>query len=118
MIEGTWKLISGEQNGEEEPKEDIERSKLVIDGNQHTVTIGDAVLRGTHTLDATKTPMTIDADDSAGPFEGMSLKGIFNVEDDVLTVCFAAPDQPRPTEFTTKSKKAVLMHVWKKESSE
>jgi hypothetical protein len=30
--------------------------------------------------------MTIDAADTAGPFEGMSLKGIFKIEDDLLTV--------------------------------
>ena len=108
MIEGTWKLISGEQNGEAEPQEDLERSSLVIEGNQHTVTIGEAVLKGTHTLDTSGDPMTIDASDTAGPFEGMSLKGIYRVEDDEFTVCFAAPGEDRPTEFTTKNGKATI----------
>ena len=114
MIEGTWKLIGGEQNGEDEPQEDLARSELVITGNEHTVTIGDAVLKGTHALDTSQTPMTIDASDTAGPFQGMSLKGIFKVEGDVLTVCFAPPDEPRPTEFTTKNGKATLMHIWQR----
>ena len=91
MITGTWKLLRGEQNGEPEPQEDLDRSKLEIVDNQHTVTIGDAVLKGSHSLNASNDPMTIDSVDSAGPFEGMALKGIFKLDADVLTVCFAAP---------------------------
>lgn len=115
MIEGTWKLIRGEQNGEDEPQEDLPRSSLVIKGDEHTVTIGDAVLKGTHKLDSSATPMTIDATDTAGPFEGMSLKGIFKVENDELTVCFAAPGEDRPATFSTKDGKATLMHVWRRQ---
>ncbi len=116
MIEGTWDLIGGEQNGEAEPAEDLERSSLIIEGDRHTVTIGDAVLMGTHALDTSQSPMTIDANDTAGPFEGMSLQGIFKVENDVLTVCFAAPGEQRPADFTTKEQKATLLHVWKRQT--
>ena len=116
MIEGTWKMIGGEQNGQDEPPEDVQRSTLEIAGNQHTVTVGDAVLKGTHELDTSQTPMTIDSSDTAGPFEGMSLKGIFTLEGDVFTVCFAAPDAPRPMEFTTKDGKATILHVWKRQA--
>lgn len=115
MIEGSWKLIGGEQNGQDEPEEDIQRSTLEIVGNQHTVTVGDAVMKGTHKLDTSQNPMTIDSTDTAGPFENMSLKGIFKLEDDVVTLCFGAPDGERPTEFTTKDGKAAILHVWKRQ---
>lgn len=115
MLEGTWEMIRGEQNGQDEPEEDIKRSTLKIEGNQHTVTVGDAVLTGTHTLDTSQTPMTIDSTDTAGPFEGMSLKGIFTLADDVFTVCFGAPDGDRPTQFTTKDGGAIILHVWKRQ---
>ena len=114
MIEGRWELIGGEQNGEDEPQEDLARSSLVIEGNHHTVTIGDAVLKGTHTLDTSQSPMAIDAEDTAGPFEDMSLKGIFKVDGDELTICFAPPGNDRPAEFSTKEGKAALMHVWRR----
>ena len=116
MIQGHWKLICGETNGQDEPEEDIERSTLVIVGNQHTVTVGEAVMKGTHTIDPTQHPMTIDSTDTAGPFENISLKGIFKMEDDVLSICFGAPDGERPTEFTTKDGKATILHVWKRQS--
>ena len=114
MLEGTWKLMSGEQNGQDESAEDVKNSKLEIIGDQHCVTVGEAVMKGTHKLDTSQTPMTIDSTDTAGPFENMSLKGIFKLESDLFTVCFAAPAAERPTEFTTKDGKATLLHVWKR----
>ena len=116
MIEGTWKLISSEQNGQDEPEKVAKNPKLEIVGDQHTVTMGDAVRKGTHKLDTSQTPMTIDVSDTTGPFENMTLKGIFKLEDDVYTACFGAPDGERPTEFTTKDGQASFMHVWKRQS--
>jgi uncharacterized protein (TIGR03067 family) len=116
MIEGTWKLISGEQEGHDEPEDVIKLSKLEIAGDQHTVSIGDAVMRGTHKLDTSQDPMTIDSMDSAGRFKNVSLKGIFKLEDDVFSVCFGKPGGSRPTEFTTRDGKASILHVWRRQS--
>lgn len=115
MLEGNWVMVSGAQDGQEIPADELHKFRLVIVDNQHTVTWAEAELKGTHELDTTQIPMTIDATDTAGPFEGMSLKGIFKVEDDLFTVCFAAPDADRPLEFTTKDGSATLLHVWKRQ---
>ena len=116
MLEGIWVMVSGEQDGQDIPEDKLKLSRLQIVGNQHTVTWADAVLKGTHELDTSQTPMTIDSTDTAGPFEGMSLKGIYTLEDDVFTVCFAAPGKDRPTEFTTRDGHATILDVWKRQS--
>ena len=112
MLEGNWVLVSGEQDGQVIPESEIHRYRMVIKGNQHTVTWAEAELKGTHELDTSQTPMTIDATDTAGPFEGMSLQGIFKIDDGLFTVCFSAPGAERPTEFTTQDGKATILHVW------
>ncbi|TWU27648.1 hypothetical protein [Bythopirellula polymerisocia] len=68
MIEGTWKRMSGEQNGLDEPVEEVERARLEIVGNQHIITVGEKGMKGTHKLDPTQTPMRINSTDMAGPF--------------------------------------------------
>ena len=116
MIEGKWTLTSGEQDGQDISDADCQQSSLEIGGNEHTVTLGDDVLKGTHKLDSNKSPMTIDSDDTEGPFAGQSMAGIFKFEDHIFTVCFAAPGNERPTEFTTKDGKATILHVWKRQA--
>ena len=37
MIEGTWKLIGGEKDGQEIPDADLLQSTLEIADNEHTV---------------------------------------------------------------------------------
>jgi uncharacterized protein (TIGR03067 family) len=116
MFEGKWTLTSGEQDGQDISDADCQQSSLEIVGNEHTVMLGDDVLKGTHTLDSNQSPMTIDSADTEGPFAGQSVAGIFKVEDDLFTICFAAPGNERPTEFTTKDGKATILHIWKRQS--
>lgn len=115
MLEGKWTLISGEQDGQDISDSDCQKSTLEIAGDRHTVALGDEIRKGTHTLQTDQSPMAIDATDSEGPAAGHKLLGIFKVDDDVFTVCFAAPDSDRPTEFTTKNGKATILHRWKRE---
>lgn len=116
MIEGKWKLIGGEQDGQEVSEADCRRSTLEIVGNEHTVKVADDVRKGTHTLDASQSPSAIDVTDTEGPFTGQSLAGIFKVENDIFTVCFAAPGNQRPTEFSTKGGKATILHKWQRQT--
>jgi len=114
MIQGKWTLISGEQEGVEIPEEDLAKYGLVISDNHHYVNWSNSVLEGTHTIDASQSPISIDSTDAAGPFEGMCLKGIIETSGNEFSICFAAPGEPRPTEFTTKNKKAIVLHRWKR----
>ena len=116
MIQGKWTLVSGEQEGVEIPEEDLDKYSLKISDNHHYVNWSNLVLDGTHTIDASQTPISIDSTDAAGPFEGMHLKGILEVSDDEFSICFATPDEPRPTEFTTKNGKAIVLHRWKRQT--
>ena len=114
MIEGKWTLVGGERDGQDLDDSDFHDSSLEIFGENHSVKVGGDSFKGTHKLDSGQSPMTIDASDSDGPFGGQTLLGIFTVEGDLFTVCFAAPGDERPSEFTTKNGKATILHVWKR----
>lgn len=113
-LEGSWLLVSGESKGEALPEKILKNAKLTIVGDKHTVELGEDTIVGTHRLDATKKPKEIDATDTEGPFKGKKMLGIYKLEKDQFTVCFAAPDKDRPTEFTTKSGTGTLLHAWKR----
>jgi uncharacterized protein (TIGR03067 family) len=117
-FEGTWVMTSGERDGKPEPAAIVKKSRLIIQGDRHTVKLGDETLVGTHKLDPTKTPKAIDSKDTEGQFKGKTIKGIYELSDDAFRVCFAPPDKDRPTEFTTKSGPGIIMHEWKREKKE
>jgi uncharacterized protein (TIGR03067 family) len=110
-LDGTWVMVSGEQDGVKLPADAVKVSRLTIKGDRHTVKLGEDTLVGTHKLGKG----TIDATDKEGPFMGKSLKGIYRVKGDELTVCFAAPGEPRPTEFKSGPEAGHLLHVWKRQ---
>jgi uncharacterized protein (TIGR03067 family) len=114
-LEGTWTLVSGEKDGEKAGEAILKTAKLVIKGDHHDVKIGDDVFKGTHKIDASKKPHTIDAIDTEGVFKGKTTLGIYALEGDTFKVCFAKPGQDRPKEFSTKSGTGHILHVWKRE---
>jgi uncharacterized protein (TIGR03067 family) len=112
-LEGTFVLVSGERKGQALSKEVLQAGSLVIEGDKHTVKVGDETITGIHKLSPGKTPKEIDASDTEGPNKGLTL-GIYKFEKGEFTVCFAAPGKDRPKEFTSKSGTGDFVHVWKK----
>lgn len=113
-LKGDYVMVSGEAKGEKLPAKTVKTATLTIEGDKHTVKVGDDTIIGTHKLAPTKKPKEIEASDTEGPFKGKTTLGIYKFEDGVFTVCFAPPGKDRPKEFTTKSGTGELLHVWKK----
>src|SRR5262249_52309086 len=107
-LEGTWEMTSGERDGKVEAAELVKKSRLVIQDERHTVKLGSDTYVGTHKLDPTKSPKTIDVKDTEGPFKGQTLKGIYQLTDEAFRICLAPPDKDRPKEFTTKSGTGIM----------
>ena len=114
-LEGAWVMVSGEDKGEKLSEQTIKSAKLTLVGDKHTVKVGTDTIIGTHKLDPSKKPKEIDAMDTEGPFKDKTGLGIYKLEGDQFTVCFAPPGKDRPKEFTTKSGSGQLLHVWKRD---
>jgi uncharacterized protein (TIGR03067 family) len=100
---GTWTAASIVEDGKEVAKDEVEKVSLTVKGEGYTFRRGDAVIEGTHKLDPSKTPKTIDAVRSSGPDKGKTILGIYELTDDTYKVCFAPAGQDRPTEFASKA---------------
>jgi uncharacterized protein (TIGR03067 family) len=114
-LQGTWRMVRGERDGKPVPPDAVRTATLTMEGNMHTVRVGEDSYIGTQKLDPSTQPKSIDVTDSEGRFKGQTLKGIYRVEGDELTVCFAKPGEQRPTKFTTRSGTGSLMDVWRRE---
>src|SRR5205814_9222166 len=79
-LDGTWKFISVEASGMKLPEDQFKNSRLVMKGNQFTVTMGGNTSKGTYQVDATKKPKTLDVTFTEGNEKGFAMQGIYELE--------------------------------------
>ncbi|HEV3203245.1 MAG TPA: TIGR03067 domain-containing protein [Gemmataceae bacterium] len=115
-LQGEWVMQSSERDGKKLTEKQVEGYSRKIKGNTYTVTIeneeGVRELGGTITLDPTQKPKTIDAQMSDGSMKGQTMLGIYKLEGDMQTVCFAPVGQKRATDFDSKQG---TLTVWKRD---
>lgn len=83
-------------------------------GGTYTVTPAagskSPTVAGKYTVDAKSTPPRIDMVPDSGRYKGMTLKGVYKLDGDVLVVTFAEPGQPRPADTEPKPNRVVATH--------
>ena len=96
--QGTWAVTSFVREGKETPPEVARTIVREVEGN-HVVwkRAGKSFAGTTVVLDPTKEPHTIDVVPDGGRARGKAVVGIYNLEGDILTICMADADKPRPT---------------------
>ena len=101
-IEGTWRVVALEVDGNKSPEEDA-RKLTVVNGSDGTWSLRseDKEIKGTSTIDPTVKPKTIDLTwtDEEGK-ENHSL-GIYELGETTRKLCFAPPGKARPSEFSS-----------------
>jgi uncharacterized protein (TIGR03067 family) len=116
-VEGTWRFVSGEANGEKSSEAPglgglwahlFFVKAVLIKGNKVEIIgfDGKSDTAGVLRVDPGKRPMTVDITPAPGwlPVEGLKppLLGVFARRGNTLTVCVSyEPGGKRPTEFTT-----------------
>lgn len=105
LLEGTWQVVSLEVNGEKSDPADARKLSVVngADGIWSLRSEGNEVARGTNSLDASKSPKTIDLVPLDGDKKGELYKGIYEINEKTRRLCFAPALMARPTEFATQS---------------
>jgi uncharacterized protein (TIGR03067 family) len=116
QLQGEWKLVSGERNGQPLPEDVVKSATRTFKGDESTVTVNEmVVLRAKITLDPSKKPKTIDYKIADGENEGKTVLGIYEVDGDTAKFCSAVPGATeRPKDFSAKEGSNQTLSVWKR----
>jgi uncharacterized protein (TIGR03067 family) len=103
QFQGAWQAVSIQHaDGKQAAQDEVQSTRLVVKGNEFTLTGKNFSISGTFTIDATKVPKEIDV--VLKPQEGRATKllGIYQVRGSTRTSCFAIPGEERPTQFSSQ----------------
>lgn len=113
-LKGEWAMLSGVFNGDPMDKSMVKFCKRVTRGDVTVVSAGPQVfLKARFTLDRSKNPPAIDYVNLEGASKGKSQAGIFELTGGTLKICAAAPDKPRPPDFSSKPGDGRTYTTWR-----
>jgi uncharacterized protein (TIGR03067 family) len=101
-LQGTWELVKAVHDGQDAPPPEKGEHSAIIEGDTLTLKMGDEVHKCTITVDASKTPHTMDVVLLDGDDKGKTIKILYEIKGDELHVCHGKPDSDRPTELSAK----------------
>jgi uncharacterized protein (TIGR03067 family) len=116
-LEGKWVIESLTRDGKDESGMYKGGTRVNTGLKYKMVPPGGSSVKtaeGSFTVDATKTPATIDMQPGSGQYEGKTLPGIYKLDGETLTIAFAMPGKDRPKAFESKAGTGVVLVVHKK----
>jgi uncharacterized protein (TIGR03067 family) len=101
---GAWTVSAEEKDGKQETAQGIQGKQVKITRDTITCTTKDGKtdMAASYEIDASRTPWTITMTGTEGEHKGKTVKGIVELQDDTLKICFAEPGGETPTSFKTK----------------
>jgi uncharacterized protein (TIGR03067 family) len=114
---GNWKIEKAELGGKDITEHIKDLKFEVRDGGKYTAELGEVKDDGTFTVDPAKSPKELDVKPTGGPNKGQTVKGIYKLDGDTLTICYdhEADKGKRPAKFETKPDTTLLLIVYKRE---
>lgn len=104
-LQGTWQAVDAEGNGERLGEDKIKETQIVIESNTLGIKPDGEGRKTTFTVDASKTPGTINLVPLDGDRKGTVVPGIYSMQDGQLKICiniWGKDPTRRPTEFRTQ----------------
>jgi uncharacterized protein (TIGR03067 family) len=116
--QGTWRATSSIYDGQEGSSEVVRSITRTVE-DDHVVWKRDGKsFAGTRIeLDPSHDPKAIDVIPDGGQNRGERVLGIYKLEQDRLTICMAAPGQPRPKAFKAENDSGCTLRTFIREKA-
>jgi uncharacterized protein (TIGR03067 family) len=121
-LQGEWRLVRGEENGEAANEYTVKNLETAIKGDQLTfkdiAPLTDKASTLTIKIDPSGNPKGIDLKVEAGEWKGTVLEGIYECKGDELKLCLFVGQgtRNRPVEFETQSGSDRVLFVLKRQA--
>ena len=116
---GDWTVSSWRQFGQDVDKDQLDTARWAVKGDKYTFEMGGNTEEGTLKLDPAKKTPTIDLHITDGADKGKDQPGIYKLDGDTLTICFAKPGaKDRPTDFTSTEGNEQILVVMKRKKKD
>ena len=114
-LRGEWVCVSATVDGRALGEKTVAALRLTLTGNRYKSEKKSEVLfDSTYTTDDSKVPKQINMIGTEGDLAGKEARGIYRLENELLTICYTMPDKPRPTTFESKEGSGNYLAVWKR----
>ena len=117
LLQGTWLPTAAELSENPFGESTLKIMKLVVEGDKYNVTVGISVDMGTIRIDPAAKPKTMDIIGADGPNKGKTFLAIYELNGDMLRVCYDLTGKVRPTEFKTRKGEALFLATYKRAKS-
>jgi len=117
-IQGTWKIVGMESDGNPVPEEGFKQVQFVFVGEKFRIIDKSGeheTIEAAFKLDPTKNPTTLDPTFLNSPLKGKKVPCIYELKGDDLKLAWPEPGkEDRPTEFKTAPGSDVALYVLKR----
>ena len=101
---GRWQIVAITRGGQDINLDQLEGAVRELRESTYSIHHADGqAITGRYVINDAVEPKTIDEFVDNGRFASQTLKGIYRIHDQKLTISFAGPGQARPTSFTSEA---------------
>ena len=112
---GKWKLEKAEIGGKDSLALFKDLTFEIPASGKYKLVLGGQKDEGTFTVDPSKKPAAMDITGAEGPNRGKTIKAIYKLDGDTVTICYGLGDSDRPTKFETKGNPKLFLAVYQRE---
>jgi uncharacterized protein (TIGR03067 family) len=112
---GKWKVEKAELGGKDATAVVKDVKLELAEGGKYKLDLLGQKDEGTFSVDPSRKPAEMDIKGTEGPNKGKTIKTIYKLEGDTLTVCYELGGNARPAKFETKPDTKLFLATYKRE---